>query len=453
MKFTLYNKCKLEGIPKELIEELGKKLTISNPVFGKKMGLDLSVWGIPQFLYFYQKIDSGLIFPIGAYQEIKDLLIQLGYNVEQFEVADRRKTIKNDYFSTLKFTGELRGYQEVTKNICMENTNGVVDSMTGSGKTVIFVSLVINRKQPTLILVNTIELANQTISKFVQFTNIKEEDIGFVGSGKFNIKPVTVGLHQTMARLSEEQYKEINNNFGMVIADEVHILPAKTHFETMGKLTAKYKFGFSATPKREDGLTPLIHWATGPTIYTVPKEELTDVLIKPSYTSVETKYTYPLFSSSEYQFLIRDLSENTKRNNLIRDYWTAHYKGKSTIMLCLRLSQLFELKKLFPNNSILLHSKLKKAERKEAMERIISGEPEIILSTYGLFSTGIDIPRLEVLMLCAPMRSEIKLKQAAGRLMRMCEGKTGASIVDFVDIDIDLLKYQFYKRKNIFKKL
>lgn len=221
----------------------------------------------------------------------------------------------------------------------------------------------------------------------------------------------------------------------------------------MTKLEAKYKFGFSATPKREDGMTPLIHFATGPTIHTVPKEKLESVLIKPSYRVIDTDYSFPLLSSSDYQFMISDLSEDATRNFLIAEYWKTNFSGKSTIMLCLRLSQLFALHKMFPENSVVLHSKMKKDDRKETMRLITSGEKEIVISTYGLFSTGIDVPRLEVLMLCAPIKSEVKLKQAAGRLMRMCEGKTSASIIDFADKNVDLLKYQFYKRQRILKNL
>ncbi|HNW88113.1 MAG TPA: helicase-related protein [Bacteroidales bacterium] len=221
----------------------------------------------------------------------------------------------------------------------------------------------------------------------------------------------------------------------------------------MTNLEAKYKFGFSATPKRGDGLTQVIHYATGPTIHVVPKEQLVDVLIKPSYKVVETSYTYPLLSSSEYQYMISDLSANFERNSFIQNYWIENYSGKSTIMLCLRLTQLNALHSFFPNNSVMLHSLMKKADRKKAIDQITTGEKEIVISTYGLFSTGIDVPRLEVLMLCAPIRSEIKLKQSAGRLMRLHQGKTSASIVDFADKKIDLLKYQFFGRQRILKNL
>ena len=86
---------------------------------------------------------------------------------------------------------------------------------------------------------------------------------------------------------------------------------------------------------------------------------------------------------------------------------------------------------------------MSKKERALKMSQLQTGKKRIVVSTYGLFSTGIDLPQLEVLMLCAPMKSEVKLRQAAGRLMRKSKGKRSAIIIDFVDFNVDILKWQF----------
>jgi len=223
MKITLKNKCKIEGLNKYIVPELTKKLTLTNPIFGKKMDLQLSVFGVPQYLKFYELLDERtIVIPIGAYHEIYTLLDELGEKPDKATITDERTDFPKDpYFSTLKFTGELRDYQEETMQACLRSTNGVIESMTGSGKTVIFVALTVAQKQPTLILVNTIELVNQTVGSFTKFTNAKEKDLGFIGSGKFIVKPITIALHQTMAKLTKEQYNIINKSFSQVIADEV----------------------------------------------------------------------------------------------------------------------------------------------------------------------------------------------------------------------------------------
>jgi superfamily II DNA or RNA helicase len=309
------------------------------------------------------------------------------------------------------------------------------------------------KKVPTLVLVNTIELANQTKAAFLKFTNAVEDDIGFVGSGKFILSPITICLHQTMAHLSDTQFELLNDYFGMVIADEVHIIAASTYYQTMSKLTAKYKFGFSATPKRDDGLTPVIHYATGPKIHTVPKESLSEHLIKPSIKYVDTEYYFPLLSTQEYQEMISDLSFNPERNAFIANILATEYADNYCILLCNRVEQVTTLVKLIGDTAVGLTSKMKKKDRLQAIKDLNSKAKRHVVSTYGLFSTGIDIPHLDTLLLCAPIKSEIKVRQSAGRLMRKSPGKDSATIVDFVDKKIELLKYQAAKRRRILNNL
>ena len=185
----------------------------------------------------------------------------------------------------------------------------------------------------------------------------------------------------------------------------------------------------------------------------VAKKYLENVLITPTIEYISTNYDFPLMSSQEYQELITDLSADDARNQLIADTYKSKFKGKHIVILCMRVSQVVSLQKKLGKGALILHSGMTKKARREVMNQLKSGKKKIIISTYGLFSTGIDIPELEVLFMAAPIKSEVKVRQSAGRLMRMAKGKTTATIVDFVDENIDLLKYQSYTRKRIYKKL
>jgi len=120
--------------------------------------------------------------------------------------------------------------------------------------------------------------------------------------------------------------------------------------------------------------------------------------------------------------------------------------------LCVRISQVETLHKQLPDSEILT-SKMTKKQRKLVMEKLLDGRCKKIISTYALFSTGIDVPQLDLAFLCAPLQAEVKIKQTAGRLMRKAPGKKEATIVDFVDEKVSILKYQYYKRSRIYKKL
>lgn len=322
-----------------------------------------------------------------------------------------------------------------------------------SGKTISFISMVVQKKVPSLILTHTIELAEQTKQAFLQFTNATEEDIGFIGSGNFKLSPITICLHQTMAQLSEEQYALLNTYYGMIIADECHNLAATTFYATMCKLAAKYKYSFSATPKRSDGLTDVIHFATGPTIHVVPKEDLKDVLVQPDLVFKNTNYYYPLLNSSEYQELMTDLSFDQDRNDFIVDVFKKEYANNYVIFLCNRIEQVDELLKRIGPTAVGLTSKMKKKDRKQAILDINNKIKQHVVSTYGLFSTGLDVKHMDTLFMCAPIKSEIKIRQSAGRLMRKAPGKTTATIVDFVDSRVQLLNYQAATRRRILMKI
>lgn len=458
MNFFISNICTITGIEDPVImATIKKRLTIANPFYNKKTELGLSTWNVPTTLTFYDQIaESTIQVPVGVLPDIISYLKENYKPIQQSDIHDLRldtSDIGKIYFKDIKFTGTLRDYQQEIVDCVLDKTIGVVEAMTGSGKTITFVKIIVDRKIPTLILVNTLELANQIIDSFVTFTNLKKEDIGYIGNGKFILKPITVALHQTMHKLGKSEFGLINSLFGQVIADEVHIVAAKTYYKTMTSLKAKYKFGFSATPKRDDGLTNVIYFATGPKIHTVPLEKLKDVLIVPSYKQILTDYYFPLMDSKEYIMLLDDLSIDKDRNQKIAQEALTNYNDKYVCLLCNRINQVIELKNLLGEEAVIIHSKTKKKERLLAMEQLKNKQKRYVISTFGLFSTGIDIPHLDTIFICAPIRSEVKLRQTAGRIMRLAEDKGSATIVDFVDYKIELLRKQANKRKYIFNQI
>ena len=446
-------KAKLLGLSEALRDAVKTLLTIRNPLFQRGLQLGLTNWGVPRQLEYFTETESYLEVPVGALNEVLLVLTEHGIEIESDTIVDNRSTYElPEIFSNINFKATLRGYQQEMLDACLDKTVGVIQAKTGAGKTLFALSLILKKQQSTLFLVNTIELANQAIESFVKHTNIEKEDVGFIGSGKFSLKPITVALHQTMARLSDQQFEMLNDHVGMVIADEVHICPAKTYYNTMTRLKARYKWGISATPKREDGLTRAIFFATGPLIHSVPEEKLGQVLITPEVEFVQTDYSFPLFSTQDYQPMITDLSEDVERNQLILDK-VHEYPDNYSVLLCSRTSQVEALHKKLGNTSVMLTSAIPKKKRAEIMEQLQNKEKQIVISTYGLFSTGIDLPHLDALFLCAPMKSEIKLRQAAGRLMRQAEGKTKAIIIDFVDNNVGLLYNQARTRNRVLTTL
>ena len=457
---VIKNEATVAGINDVQRTIIKEQLTLTNPKYAQVVQLGKSVFGIDKEISFYTEHPDSLEVPVGFVPTL------LGFiKVAPEDLVDGR--FEAPPIHGWKFIGKLRDYQERVVNEMMDKTIGVIQAPTGSGKTVMIVDYVMRRKQPTLIMVNTIELANQMISNFVKFTNKKEDDIGFIGSGIWRVRGVTVTILQTMSRIGKTQYRFLNNSFGQVIVDETHIIPAQTFYNVIKNLNAKYKFGFSATPERDDGLTPVIHWATGPKISELTLSDVKDKIVIPTVREIKTDYYFPLWNSDEYAAMVDDLINDGPRNKLILDT-VDEYKSKQIVILTTRVKHamfLAEQLKQRKHSAEYLVSRLPhptkrgkfqampKKKRAEVIDNLNSGKTQIVISTFSLFSTGIDISGLEVLFLVGPTRSEIKLKQSIGRIMRKAAVKKTPEIVDFRDMNVDLLKYQAYRRNKIYKYL
>lgn len=452
MRIIIQGRATIQDPPKDIIRPVKKLLTIKNPEIQKKLNMNLSVFGIDSDLRFFEEKDGNLIVPVGALGKVIEAIEGKGHKLTPLHLIDMRTTtVDEEYFSKFNFKGELRKYQKPVGDAKEGNTVGVIQAKTGSGKTVIFTEWILRGKANTMILVNTKELAEQTIEALVEFSNLTRDDIGFIGSGRFEMKPISIGLLQTVTKLKGEEHAKVKKYFGQIVADETHIIAAETYFNAMGLLPARYKWGYSATPEREDGLTDVIFWATGPLIYKVPDEAVAHRLIIPTYRQVETDYYFPLVDTSEYQTMISYMANDEARNQMIVDEFMKKPDSPS-VFLCNRTDQVEALAEMIPD-CIMLTSKMNKKQREKAMADLRSGKMKNVASTWGLFSTGIDVPFLEGLYVCSPMKSKPKLKQAAGRLMRQAPGKEESFIVDFIDIKIGLLYGQSRTRKRILTNL
>lgn len=150
--------------------------------------------------------------------------------------------------------------------------------------------------------------------------------------------------------------------------------------------------------------------------------------------------------------MIADLSVDTTRNQLIVNT-LAEYPTQQHALLCHLQTQVEALAKLIPGSKILIH-KTKPKEREAIIAGLIDGSVRTVVTTWKLFHKGIDLAELEILFLCAPTRSKAQIKQSAGRLMRTSTKiDKHPVIVDFVDKQIDTLKYQWYTRARILKGL
>jgi len=189
-----------------------------------------------------------------------DLLDSLGGDREQPD-DDVLERFGLPFTPTL--TVRPRPYQrDAIRNWLAQGRRGVVVLPTGAGKTVVAYHALAEAPVRALVIVPTIELLRQWRSGLIETAGVPADEVGVVGGGERTVRAITVMTYDSAAmprrRLAE---------FGLLIVDEVHHLPAPTYRAIAEKAAAPWRLGLSATPERSDGAHYDLASLIGPEVY------------------------------------------------------------------------------------------------------------------------------------------------------------------------------------------
>lgn len=359
-----------------------------------------------------------------------------------------------DLGKPLSWTGQegmmLRDYQEEAVRIVKKNVlrdgGALLVGGCGTGKTVMGCFLIKELGRRSLVLVhkeflmeqfkNTLELA---------FPNIKvgvwqKDD---VPTGE---EDVVISMVQSLG--SREYPSELYDGFGLILTDEVHRFSAPQWSEAIGKFSASYRIGLTATPDRVDGLETVFMNAIGPIVHKVEGN-----LLSPHIFPLQTGCDYPRKSYSTWDGqistakLINELAKDNERSDTIIGYaLRASRKNRKVIILTDRRNHVDYMTKVCQENlqgtDYQVFSYLggmKKKDRKEAEDNA-----DILIGTYSMAQEGLDIPRLDTLIFATPKTNVV---QAVGRILRPSEGKQQPVVLDFID-GVGILEGYWKKRRN-----
>lgn len=420
-----------------------KANTFRNPKHESNLQNGYSNWQTSETIQTYKFISDGsLSLPRGFLSELLELCIR-------FEIKPSIEDLRVENpisFPTLKDV-TLRPYQDRAVNLAMKEDQGSIIAPTGSGKSILGLEIIRCRGQKTLILVHRSDLAKQWIDVILEKFGIKA---GFIGDGSFEIgNEITVGMIQTLSS-KENEAKALSKEFGLILVDEGHHLPAESFFSVLGHLSAKFLYCLTATPTRRDGLEKMIYRAIGEKIAFISKEEVEDIgaTVPVKVIAIQTGFK-PNFVDSWNEYL-GAITHNAERNTLIIDLATE--SNEPTLILVDRVEHAEQLSEMMTRRDIihvLAHGKIGKKDRNGMLERIRGAR--ITIGTTGLLGEGLDIKNLAVLVMASPISSEIKLLQAIGRITRSFEGKENAVAYDLKD-DCGFSGSSFNKRFEIYKK-
>ncbi|MEU8514129.1 DNA repair helicase XPB [Kitasatospora sp. NPDC048722] len=206
--------------------------------------------------------------------QIKQVLLKLGWPAEDFAGYVDGEAHPID----LEQDGwQLRPYQAQAVEGFWHGGSGVVVLPCGAGKTLVGAAAMAEAKSTTLILVTNTVSARQWKHELVKRTSLTEDEIGEYSGTKKEIRPVTIATYQVMTTKRKGVYAHLElfdaRNWGLVVYDEVHLLPAPV-FKFTADLQARRRLGLTATLVREDGREGDVFSLIGPKRFDAPWKEI-----------------------------------------------------------------------------------------------------------------------------------------------------------------------------------
>ena len=328
MKIRISSSATITDCNPETLAEIRKRLTFSNPAWLENEKLGFSNYKTDPFLECFHIAPGGLSFPRGFTGNAIRIAKRHG---EQIIVVDNRSELPEVDFT---FTGSLKPFQEKAVAVVMAKPFGVLQAPTGSGKTIMALSVIVERKQPALIICHTRELLTQWIDRIEKFLGIPKTEIGVIGGGKMRIgNRITIALIQSLCKYAADVYEYV----GFLIVDECHRTPSKTFTDCVSKFDSKYMLGLSATPWRRDGLTRLIYFYLGDEVHKVDGQGLVDAgdICRAEVVTVRTDYQTRLDPTTEYSKMLSQLCDDEVRNKLVALHAAGEANGNGGIVLVL----------------------------------------------------------------------------------------------------------------------
>lgn len=379
-------------------------------------------------------------------------------------------------------------------SVCrLTSGGGLISLPCGKGKTITSIYIIHKLGVKTIIMTHFSDLTVQWKERInAAMPNAK---VGIIKQDQCEIEgfDIVIASIQSIACRNDYPTHLLREHFGLCIVDECHRVGSRYFSSAMGKITAAWILGLSATPKRKDGMDDMLKYVIGPTVYHMDRERIDVNIIqivhkpctKAKYISVPagtfSKGSRYFKKNNEREYnkasMISDLAMNDPlRTKLILScimHSLLVLGQKSIIVLSERINLLEDLETMINDepllqqqhtqphvipssshesddkkNNMLFSCGLSCAKVKQEKRDEIYRTCDIILTTFQLSREALDVPRLDTLILATPTADVI---QAIGRILREYPDKNTPVVYDIID-DMDPFKGYGSKRTSYFKE-
>ena len=382
--------------------------------------------------FWVADIENGFLAAVCERGELKHALIKVGYPVkdlcgylagEPLELAFREVDLDGVPF-------RLRDYQVDAVEAFYHSGkatggSGIIVLPCGSGKTIIGLGVIHRVSSSTLVITTNNVSVHQWRDELLAKTTLTPSEVGEFTGAVREIKPITITTYQMLThhRSKDEPMRNLDvfgeRNWGLIIYDEVHLLPAPV-FRATTSIQAKRRLGLTATLVREDGKEDDVFALIGPKRCDMPWKTLENRGFIAE--AICTEYRVPLPRDEERQYAhaekknrFRIASENSRKITLAQELIRNH-SGDHVLIIGQYITQ---LEAIAGNLSLpLITGKTKHAERERLYSEFKAGRIQaLVVSKVANFA--VDLPDANVMIqVSGTFGSRQEEAQRLGRILR-----------------------------------
>lgn len=414
---------------------------------------------------------DGMHFPTGCLSVVRKYFEE---NNIPYSVADTRAKIEKVNRFSINNSIKLRDYQLRIVKAASARGRGIIKAATGAGKTVISAALIAELDcVPAVFLVTSRDLMHQArreLSSVILDRGVTAK-IGAIGGGLFEPEDITIMTVQTAIRALGQSYKKFDDeddekeanyddgkkeiiknliqNCSIMLCDEIqHWAAESCQIVSNSMLNARFRFGVSATPWRDQGDDILIDGCFGKMVEEVSASELikVGVLVKPNI------FFIPISSNvggSYHDVYKKCIVNNEHRNHIIKSMADQLMAAGRKILILVRMIEHGKILESMIENSVFISGESDKKKRDEVLGKMRAGHPGIVIAST-IFDEGIDAKPLDALILAGAGKSPTRALQRIGRVIRCNPDKNDAIVIDFFD-DVKYLRTHSKKREKLYR--
>lgn len=393
---------------------------------------------------------------------IKQALVKIGFPAEDLAGYREGEPLPIDLrpVTAAGMPFSLRHYQEDAARVfhaggSERGGSGVIVLPCGAGKTIVGMACMAAVQSSTLVLTTSMTATHQWVAELLDKTTLQADQIGEYNGAAKDVRPVTIATYNIMTwrPRNDAEFVHLNlfdqRNWGLIIYDEVHLLPAPV-FQVTAGLQARRRLGLTATLVREDGREDDVFALIGPKKVDVPWKVLEGEGWIATAQCTEIRLPMPddlrmPYAVADARQKFRMASENPEKLAVVRGILDRH-RGEPTLIIGMYVEQ---IKQMADALGVPVLTGTTAQRKRDALYEDFKTGRVGVLAVSKIANFAVDLPDAAVaIQVSGTFGSRQEEAQRLGRILRP---KPGANQAHFYTIvSRDTVEQDFALKRQLF---